>query len=78
MITDIKDYFSKGCGRCDRFATPDCSTQKWNSGLKELRRICLDVGLVEVVKWGHPCYVHGDRNIAIIGAHRAEFRLSFF
>mgnify|MGYP002789916368 CR=1 FL=1 len=78
MITDVDDYFVSGCGRCERFATPDCSTRRWASGLKALRRICIDAGLVETVKWGHPCYMHAGRNIAIIGAFRDDFRLSFF
>lgn len=78
MITEIDDYFTKGCGRCTRFDTPDCSTRAWLSGLLDLRRICRDEGLVETVKWGHPCYMHGGRNIAIIGAFRDNFRLSFF
>ena len=78
MITDIEDYFSKGCGRCERFATPDCSTRQWIDGLNALRRICLDAGLVETVKWAHPCYMHGDRNIVILGAFRNDFRVSFF
>ncbi len=30
------------------------------------------------MKWGHPCYGHAGRNIAIIGAVRGDFRLSFF
>lgn len=78
MISDIEDYFSKGCGRCERFATPDCSTRQWHNGLTELRRICLSSGLVETVKWGHPCYMHADRNVVIVGAHRSDFRISFF
>jgi uncharacterized protein YdeI (YjbR/CyaY-like superfamily) len=78
MITEIEDYFSKGCGRCPRFATPDCSTRLWALGLADLRRICRAAGLVETVKWGHPCYMHADRNIAIIGAFRGDFRLTFF
>lgn len=78
MITDIEDFFSKGCGRCDRFATAYCSTRQWAHGLNELRRICLASGLVETVKWGHPCYMHAGRNIVIIGAFRGDFRLSFF
>lgn len=78
MITEIEDYFSSGCGRCARFATPDCSVRKWQQGLDDLRRICLSAGLSETVKWGHPCYMHAGRNIAIIGAFRADFRLSFF
>lgn len=78
MIRDIEDYFAKGCGRCGRFDTPDCSTRQWASGLDRLRRICLGSGLVETVKWGHPCYVHKGRNIVIVGAFRGDFRLSFF
>jgi uncharacterized protein YdeI (YjbR/CyaY-like superfamily) len=36
------------------------------------------VGLVETAKWGHPCYTHQGRNIAILGALRGDFRLTFF
>ena len=78
MITEIEDYFRDGCGRCTRFATPDCSARLWAEGQAALRQICRDQGLVEVVKWGHPCYMHAGRNIAIIGAFRGDFRLSFF
>ncbi len=78
MITETDDYFLKGCGRCERFATPDCSTRQWLAGLEDLRRICLDVRLTETVKWAHPCYMHAGRNIAIMGAFRSDFRLSFF
>lgn len=78
MITDIEDYFSKGCGRCERFATSDCSARQWATGLADLRRICLEDGLAETVKWGHPCYMHMGRNIAILGAFRGDFRITFF
>jgi uncharacterized protein YdeI (YjbR/CyaY-like superfamily) len=78
MITDIADYFTRGCGRCAWFATADCATQIWAAGLAELRAICRDAGLEEVVKWGHPVYMHAGRNIVIIGAFRGDFRLSFF
>ncbi|MGA8258824.1 MAG: YdeI/OmpD-associated family protein [Arenicellales bacterium] len=78
MITDIEDFFAKGCGRCDRFATPDCSTRTWDDGLRALRKICVTAGLSETVKWAHPCYTHAGRNIALIGAFRGDFRISFF
>jgi uncharacterized protein YdeI (YjbR/CyaY-like superfamily) len=77
MITDPDDFFSKGCGRCERFATPDCSARQWIDGLNSLRRICLAMGLAETVKWAHPSYMHADRNIALFGAFRGDFRLSF-
>lgn len=78
MITEIEDFFTLGCGRCDRFATPECSTRRWIVGLNGLRRICRDMGLSEHVKWGHPCYMHAGRNIVLIGALRGDFRLGFF
>ncbi len=78
MIREVDDYFAKGCGRCERFATDDCSTRRWIDGLERLRTICLDLGLVETAKWGHPCYTHRDRNVVIFGAVRGDFRLSFF
>jgi uncharacterized protein YdeI (YjbR/CyaY-like superfamily) len=77
MITHPDDFFTKGCGRCDRFATPDCSTRLWIDDLNALRRICLDMGLEETVKWAHPCYMHAGRNIALLAAFRTDFRLGF-
>lgn len=78
MITDIEDFFTRGCGRCARFDTPDCSVRHWTAGLNHLRRICRETQLEETVKWAHPCYMHRGRNVAIIGALRGDFRLSFF
>ena len=78
MITDIEDYFTKGCGRCDRFETAECSTKLWAQGLADLRALCLAAGLEEAVKWGHPCYMAAGRNVVIIGAFRGDFRLTFF
>ncbi|WP_281981973.1 YdeI/OmpD-associated family protein [Thalassorhabdomicrobium marinisediminis] len=77
MITDIEDYFSKGCGRCKRFDTPACSVAKWHDGVIAMRRICLDAGLTEHVKWGHPVYTHTGRNIAMIGTFQDDFRFTF-
>lgn len=78
MITRIEDYFEKGCGRCARFDTDDCSARIWQQGLRALRDLCRAAGLEEAVKWGHPCYMHNGRNIALIGAIRAGIGLSFF
>lgn len=78
MITEIETYFSQGCGRCARFATPDCATAIWRDGLARLRALARGAGLDETLRWGHPCYRHAGRNVAIIGAVRTDFRLSFF
>ena len=78
MITDPEVYFARGCGRCDRFDTADCSTRLWLDGLLALRDLCREAGLTEVAKWGHPTYMHAGRNIAIFGAFRGDFRLTLF
>lgn len=78
MITEPATYFAKGCGRCDRFDSAACSARIWAKGLADLRRMCLEAGLSETAKWGHPCYMAGGRNVVIFGAFRNNFRLSFF
>ena len=77
MITDPDEFFKLGCGRCDRYATPECTTRTWLEGILDLRRICLDLGLEEVAKWGHPTYMHAGRNIAIMGTFKENYRLTF-
>jgi uncharacterized protein YdeI (YjbR/CyaY-like superfamily) len=77
MISDPNDFFTDGCGRCARGGTDDCNARRWGAGLAELRRICLDMGLEETAKWGHPCYMAAGRNIAILGAFRGDFDLGF-
>ena len=78
MIADIEKYFTSGCGRCARFDTADCSALIWSEGVKRLREICVQSGLTETLKWGQPCYQFAERNVAIIGALRTGFSLSFF
>ena len=78
MITDPDIFFRDGCGRCARFRSDDCSARLWAEGLAGLRKLCLQAGLEEAAKWGHPCYMHAGRNIAILGAFRGDVRLSFF
>ena len=78
MITDPGEFFRDGCGRCARFGTDDCSARLWTDALAGLRALCQQAGLEETAKWGHPCYMHAGRNIAILGAFRGDVRLSFF
>ncbi|RUS63224.1 hypothetical protein EGN72_05815 [Pseudorhodobacter sp. E13] len=77
MITEVATFFTDGCGRCDRFASDDCSARIWAEGVARLRTLCLAAGLQETLRWGHPCYRHAGRNIALIGAFRGDFRLTF-
>lgn len=41
-------------------------TKQWQEELKELRRIILDCHLNEEVKWRHPCYTLGGKNVVLI------------
>ena len=78
MITDIEDFFTIGCGRCDRWKTPQCSASIWAQGLLALRAICRDMGLEEHVKWAHPCYMHAGRNIVSDRGLAGRFPAEFF
>ena len=39
---------------------------KWQESYTELRRIVLDCGLTEELKWGCPCYTFQDANVVLI------------
>lgn len=40
--------------------------KKWQKELKKLRKIILDCGLTEELKWGQPCYMFEKSNIVLI------------
>ncbi len=44
---------------------------KWQEEMKVLRKILLDCGLVEELKWGKPCYMSQGKNIVVIQAFKA-------
>lgn len=39
---------------------------KWQKEYEQLRRIALDCGLAEELKWGVPCYTYQNSNIVLI------------
>ena len=39
---------------------------KWKKEVKLLRKIALECGLTEDLKWGCPCYTYEGRNIVLI------------
>ena len=41
-------------------------TEKWQEEFKNLRRIILDCGLTEELKWGVPCYTFENKNVVLI------------
>ena len=52
--------------------------KKWQPELEALRAILLESGLTEELKWGKPCYLHGNSNVVIIQDFKEYFALLFF
>lgn len=78
MIPNVETYFNEGCGRCSKMATPLCRVRTWEKELQLLRSIILECGLVEELKWSHPCYTFQDKNIIMLGTTKAFCAISFF
>ena len=74
----VDKYLQEGCGRCPLGATPDCKVHNWNEELTYLRKLVLDCGLKEEVKWSVPCYTIDGKNILIVSAFREYCAISFF
>lgn len=52
--------------------------KKWQAEFKELRRIVVDCGLTEELKWGNPCYSFEGSNIVLIHGFKEYCALLFF
>jgi uncharacterized protein YdeI (YjbR/CyaY-like superfamily) len=52
--------------------------KKWQEEMAKLRRIGLDCGLTEELKWGKPCYTFQTSNIVIIQGFKEFCALLFF
>ncbi|PSK91686.1 YdeI/OmpD-associated family protein [Taibaiella chishuiensis] len=52
--------------------------EQWKDEIAELRKIVLDCGLTEELKWGCPCYTHGQGNIVLIHVFKTYCALLFF
>src|SRR5204862_731135 len=50
---------------------------KWQEELEKLRRIILDCGLTEELKWGKPCYTFQESNLLIIQGFKEYCALMF-
>ena len=64
MNPDVDFYFSKN--------------SNWQKELEQLRKIVLDCGLNEELKWGCPCYTNQDKNIVLIHVFKEYCALLFF
>jgi uncharacterized protein YdeI (YjbR/CyaY-like superfamily) len=52
--------------------------KKWREEFEKLRMICLECGLTEELKWGHPCYAFQKSNIVLIHGFKEYCALLFF
>ena len=52
--------------------------KKWQEELEQLRKIVLDCGLTEELKWGVPCYTFQRRNIVLVHVFKEYCALLFF
>jgi len=52
-------------------------SKEWQDELQKLRRIILDCGLTEEVKWRVPCYTFQGTNVLFIGRFKESCVLSF-
>jgi len=78
MTTDINDFILNGCGRCNKYATPLCKINNWKEELLLLRKIVLQSGLTETMKWGMPCYQLDGKNVVMLAPFKDNCTLSFF
>jgi uncharacterized protein YdeI (YjbR/CyaY-like superfamily) len=53
------------------------NAQKWQEELAQLRRMVLDCGLTEELKWGVPCYMFQKANIVLIHVFKEYCALLF-
>lgn len=51
---------------------------KWQKEIEQLRKIVLDCGLNEELKWGCPCYTFEKKNIVLIHVFKEYCALLFF
>ena len=52
--------------------------KKWQKETDNLRKIVLDCGLAEELKWGKPCFTYQKKNVAIVIPLKDACALSFF
>jgi uncharacterized protein YdeI (YjbR/CyaY-like superfamily) len=50
---------------------------QWREETAKLRKICLDGGLTEELKWGKPCYTFQESNVVIIQGFKESCALLF-
>lgn len=76
--TTIHQYFTEGCGRCDRMGTPLCKVHGWKDVLGGLQlHLLSNKDLTEEMKWGVPTYTYNGKNVVLLSAFKEYCTLNF-
>ena len=75
--TSVDSYLQDGCGRCERFQTPECVVHLWAEPLVALRKLLQSTELVEEMKWGSPCYTLDGKNVIMLASRKDACAMSF-
>ncbi|MBI3142313.1 MAG: YdeI/OmpD-associated family protein [Bacteroidetes bacterium] len=75
---EVDYYLAHGCGRCHLYDTPACKVHPWRPLLEALRALVLETPLVEMRKWGVPCYTYQGANVLNISALKDYAAIGFF
>ncbi len=52
--------------------------KKWQKEIEQLRKVALDCGLIEELKWGCPCYTYENNNVVLIHVFKEYCAFLFF
>lgn len=78
MNPQVDIILEEGCGRCKLVGTPQCRIIIRNAEMQALRKIALESGLDEEVKWGFPAYTFKKKNIFMLGSFKEYSSIMFF
>ena len=78
MTTNIDQYLIDGCMRCKYGGSSKCKVNFWRTEIELLRKIVLETGLVEEMKWGIPVYTQNGKNVVSVNALKDSANISFF
>jgi uncharacterized protein YdeI (YjbR/CyaY-like superfamily) len=78
MNHKVDAFLLQGCGRCKYYQTSQCKVHRWSEELRSLRGLIVKNNLVEVIKWGFPCYTVNGKNVLMLAAFKDHCAISFF
>ncbi len=70
--------YLKPCGKWQGGTMKVPYAEKWRKETSKLRKLVLDCGLVEEIKWGKPCFTYRKKNVAVVIPLKDACALSFF